>query len=529
MAEPPASLDPAQRLPDFAARLEEAFDAISDTWWKLGKRLGGDPTAILAHSPACATNASDLGLMLAWTRLVQTWTVAPATVLVICDDPWVFRHLARLQVVTAGKPPALWPTELRFLVRGFFARCKVAATVALAALRLRRHRKVIPRGAPTLLVYGHPTSTAEGADGYFGNLMKEMPALVRMLHVDCGTARARGLADDGRTFSLHAWGGLLAALGLVFARWRPRPEQREGPYGWLVRRAAAVEGGTGQAARMRWQSICQQAWLEEARPRVVAWPWENHSWERGFVRHARAAGVKTVGYQHTTVGKREWNYSAASNPDGLDSVPDRILTSGPAGLTKLLRLGYAAERLTIAGALRMRAVHALPRDSKGPVFVALPFDNDVAGQMVAALRPLGRKGRRFLIKDHPMTPFPFEESPGVTRCSTPLDQQTAVAAVIYAATTVGLEALLGGLPTLRFQPRNRVPADAIPEDLAVPAATAESLEEALQALEVPQSVAPESVFSRPRMDVWKAVLCETETAPLDGGMISGGLCPGGAE
>ena len=89
----------------------------------------------------------------------------------------------------------------------------------------------------TPVVYGHPASTPEGGDGYFGDLMIKEPQLHRVLHVDCARARARALEGGGRTFSLHAWGRPLFALAaLPFQRWRPAMAEPMGENHWLVRR-----------------------------------------------------------------------------------------------------------------------------------------------------------------------------------------------------------------------------------------------------------------------------------------------------
>jgi hypothetical protein len=357
-----------------------------------------------------------------------------------------------------------------------------------------------------LLVYGHPASDAEGNDAYFGNLMKEMPELMRLLHVDCPPHRARALRGDGHTFSLHAWGQAGTALGLVGARWRPSSQDRSGEFGWLVRRAAALEGSTGQPAMIRWQQICQEAWLDAARPRAVAWPWENHAWERHFVRHARRVGVRTVGYQHATIGRREWNYAAASNHDGTASLPDRILASGPVSQALLCERGFDEARISVAGALRVGRLGALPFDPAGPVFVALPYEPTIAAEMVEAVRPLGAAGRRFVVKDHPMTPFEFADGPGIERTTEPLDRQKGLGAVIYAMTTVGLEAVIGGLPTVRFRPEIKLPSDPVPESFAVPSATADTLAEALDALGPPSPINPETVFAKPRLEIWRDAL-----------------------
>ena len=503
----PLPLDPTRRVDRLESLLGAAFDAIGSEWKALAARLLEAPSASLAHAPAMAPNASDLGLMLAWRRLVVDFAARAERIAVVCDDPWLFRALAA-DGAGAVAPPALFFEEFRLALRGFLARIMVALRMARAALSLGRQWSRFPKDARILLVYGHPASTTDGLDGYFGPLLRELPGLVRLLHVDCGLARARALMADGRTFSLHAWGCLGALVCLPFARWRPA--HMEGSLGWLVRRAAAVEGGTGQAAAIRWQQICQRSWLCAARPAVVAWPWENHAWERDFVRAARKAGVATVGYQHATVGGREWNHEP--DPRGNETLPDTILCSGEAGRKRLAGFGVPEDRLIIGGAWRAPDIRPLGRDPSGDVFVALPSDTVIAGQMMAAVERLAARGERFVVRVHPMTPFAFAEKPNIRRASGPLAAEKGVKAVLYCATTVGLESALGGMPTVRFVPAGRVDNDVLPDGIDVPSAAAETLGAVLADVAplTPPPVA--TVFAPPDLALWRRSLgCEATT------------------
>ena len=334
----PRGLDPARLRPDLAADLERAFDDSAEEWWSVARTLAGAPGAAFAHAPAAAANVSDFGVMLAWTRLIDRWAREAQPTLVLCDDPYLFRHFAARAGITAGCAPALALRALRLMLRGTCARLAVSVRLAAAALAMGGDHAKARRGGAWLLAYGHPASTPDGDDGYFGDLMRSLSGLTRALHVDCAPARARALAG-ARTVSLHAFGGPLAALSLVFTRWRPTPAQRRGPLGWLVRRAAALEGGTAQAAAIRWQTLCQAAWLRTVKPASVAWPWENHAWERALVRDARRHGVHTIGYQHSVIGRQMLNYAPFSAPDGAACLPDNILCAGDSTRRRLLAWG----------------------------------------------------------------------------------------------------------------------------------------------------------------------------------------------
>lgn len=506
-------LDATRRRPDLGQHLEESFNTIAAEWWELGRALGAEASASLAHTPACAANASDFGQMLAWTRLLARWAAQSDVILVVCADPWLFRHFAALAGVVAGAAPPLWPQTLRLFLRGHAARAAVALRMARAAWTLRQHR-VAPKGGSHLLVYGHPASTIDGMDAYFGPLMRHIPELSRLLHVDCGAERAQVLARDGRTRSLHAWGSILFALTqLMFARWKPNLTAVTETNHWLVRRAAALEGGTGQAAAIRWQLHCQQRWLKAVRPQTVAWPWENHSWERAFVRAAHDRNVQLIGYQHSVIGGQMLNYGIGSNFDGIRSIPGRILCSGPATLRRLATWGLPQQRLAVGGALRFTQPLTVAFDPEQPVFLALPFDQEVAAEMVAAAHKAAEQGWRFLVRDHPMTPFTFVETEDVRRSPGPLNDQIAVSAVVYAATTVGLEARLAGLPTLRFRPEARISIDILPDDLAVPVTSPDHLARSLTELIPPPPCDRSDVFAAADPHVWRNILCPPQEPP----------------
>ena len=501
-------LPPATKIKNLGELREGAFDSIAEAWIELGKAMSKEPSSQFAHTPSCVANTSDFGLMLAWTRLIDDWSVQDKTTLVICRDPWVYRHLASRPGVQAGPPPGYAITKLKMWLRGYAARSKTALTVANYAFLLRWMKSKAETGAATLLVYGHPRSSADGQDGYFGDLMAKIEPIRRVLHVDCPPEKALALATDGKTLSLHAWGNPFYALTLPFKKWRPKFFDLNKTYHWLIRRAAHLEGGSGQAAMIAWQTHCHQRWLQDTRPRAVAWPWENHAWERDFVRRARGLGARTIGYQHSVIGRQMLNYSPGSNFDALDSIPDQVLCTGEATQERLAKWNLPMERMAIGGAFRFPINSGIKHDPDAPVFLALPFDPVVAAEMVAIAQETtkGTPGRQFVVKDHPMTPFKFQATASVQPTDIPLTDQKAVSAVVYAATTVGLEAILLGLPTLRFRPSNCIALDILPADISVPATGRNGFAEALSALKKPNPLNRDQVFASVDTQLWAQLL-----------------------
>lgn len=499
----PAGLAPDKKLPVLARRLEAAYDASRELWWSLSRDLGGEPTGDLARAPTASVFGSDFGLMLAWGQLVGELGTESNTYLVLCSDPWLFRHLAGLPGVEAGPPPPLVGRRLRLAIRGWLARARVCLTAGLSALRLHGLRRVMAPGDSVLLVYGHPESDARGKDAYFGDLMTHLPDLKRLMHTDCTVGRARELAADSRTASLHGWGHPLFALTLPFVFWRPSRQQSNGPYGYLVRRALAHENGGGGVAMNRWQAHCQNRWLAAVRPARVAWPWENHGWERNLCRAARRAGVFTIGYQHTVIGPHQINYAPKANPDGLAAVPDLVVSDGPAYGEELVAWGVPRDRLANGGAFRIQRPAKALFDPQGPVFVPLSAHTAIARQQLEAARRLAQTGTPVLIKEHPMYPVTFTEEPNLRRTDIPMPDQQGLSAVLFATGATGLEAVLLGLPTVRLMLEDRISVNVLPASVTVPAATLDDVATKVSEFRHPPKVAWDSIFTDPVPTLWR--------------------------
>jgi hypothetical protein len=504
-----APLDPRRRRRGTAAALAAAFEEIAPEWLALASRLAGQPNGHLSQTAVCAANVSDFGETMAWARLVAKWGAEPDETLVVCDDPWLFRHLAQIEGARAGRAPRLRTAAARAAARGFAARIFAALRFAVATQWLRHQRRAIAAGRTSLLVYGHPVSRPDGYDAYFGELMKTDRDLVRVLHVDCPLRAAAGLAHAERpSFSLHAFGHPAYALRLPFVRWRVHGRDFAGANSWLIARAVAREGSGAQAAAIAWQIHCQERWLAVASPSRVIWPWEGHAWERALVERCRRSKIPTVGYQHSVVGRQMLNYRSGPDAAGRRAIPDRVLASGAAWRDRLVGMALPAERIAVAGAWRTARSGASPTfDPDAPTFVALPFDAVIAGEMVDACARIGAKGRfRFVVKDHPMSPFDFAEVPGLARTDQVFASAGRCRAVVFAATTVGIEAALAGVPVIRFLCSRRLAMDVTPEGVEFRACDADELERALEFPPQPVKLNNPEIFAPVDAAVWRSAL-----------------------
>ena len=499
--------NPDRKLPHLAKRLEDAFVGERETWWRLGRYLSAEPGADIAHMPTAGTFGSDFGVMLAWSRLTRELAEDGERTLVVCDDPWLFRHLSGIAGVEAGTPPPLALSTLRLRLRGIFARARTAVRIGLAAIRLSAHRRVINAGDPVILVYDHPGSDAHGQDAYFGDLMVRHKNLKRLLHTDCPAGKALRLSADGRTASLHAWGSPLFALSLVLQHWWPGPQHLGGEYGWLIRRAETIENSGGGPAINRWQAHCQERWLDAARPGRVVWPWENHGWERNLCRAARKRKIPTIGYQHTVIGPHQFNYAVHANPDGLASIPDLVAADGPAYRNEMRDWGMPSDRLVIAGAFRFPRFSGDAHDPNGPVFVPLSGILQAARVQLTVARALADKGRKVLVKPHPMYPLDFNEEENLARTDRPLTGQQNLSGVLYTTGASGLEAVLMGIPAYRLMLEDRIAINVLPSGFETRAVTLESVVDAV--LEVPGGQPPaawDDILSDPDTALWKSLL-----------------------
>src|SRR6185369_10327553 len=97
-----------------------------------------------------------------------------------------------------------------------------------------------------------------------------------------------------------------------------------------------------------------------------------------------------------------------------------------------------------------------------PVLFALCTDRETARQMIDAAQKLAATGRRVLVKEHPMAPSLLPVPSSVERVTEDIDGVGGLAAIVYAASTIGLEAMAAGVPAFRFLPERIIALDPLP-------------------------------------------------------------------
>ena len=509
-ADAPASLDLRRKMSDAAPILERAFESIRSDWARIGKILQAQPTGHLGHMPNCSAFGSDFGIMLAWSAICARLASEPHRILVICDDPWLFRHLEQSQGVKSGIRPSIWLTRTKRAVRGYLARFKLTISLLGAHIGAQRMRRHIRSGDTVMLVYGHPDSNAEGYDVYFGNLMQRIPTLKRVLHTDAGLTAAQRLCADGRTASLHAWGRIRSLVKVPFQRWRPDADIESGQWRWLINRSASIENSGGGPAMNFWQQRCQRRFLIEVRPETICWPWENHCWERDLCRAADSNVTRTIGYQHTVIGPHQFNYAAETNVDGTTSLPDIIACDGPAYRDELAAWGAPKDRLQILGALRFSR-RAPAYDPSGAIFVPLSAIRAAAEAQLQAAERFADAGHTVLVKPHPMYPVPISARTNLIETSMGLAAQTQLKLVIFASGASGLDAVLARVPAVRLQVEGLISINVLPPFIDLTTATLETLDAIITQPPAPVNVEWDKILSDPHFDVWNQLLTGAKT------------------
>jgi hypothetical protein len=257
----------------------------------------------------------------------------------------------------------------------------------------------------------------------------------------------------------------------------------------------------------RWQAHCQKNWLDAARPNRIAWPWENHGWERNLHRSALKRNIKTIGYQHTVIGPHQFNYAIHTNHDGLASIPDLVVADGPSYLSEMLAWGIPATRLVIGGAFRFPRFADDLYDPRGPVFVPLSAIFDAARAQLDIARIIAAKGRCVLIKPHPMYPIAFDESKKLVRVECSLAEHRGLSAVLYTTGASGLEAVLMGIPGYRLILDDRISIDVLPFGFSTQTVTTTNAAEAVLEGSASSFLAAwDDIFSDPDIGLWKSLL-----------------------
>jgi surface carbohydrate biosynthesis protein (TIGR04326 family) len=275
-------------------------------------------------------------------------------------------------------------------------------------------------------------------------------------------------------YPLILWTTGARVLRSLCAFWMPRWPKNLSvgghPVRWLCLREAWLEAGRASLCGYRLYYECLRGMLSKGSWKYLISFYENQPWEKLQVLAARAAGIKTVGIQGSLFSRFYLAHALGKGEEERLPLPDLLGSSGEAARKIWVESGFPPASLKLCGALRYPdlAQRLLNRESSPPqngersrILVVLPIDPDLIRHLLGALGSAfpdgGAKEKiRFLIRRHPVYPVPRSWIPFPAELarttSTNLRQDLASCGVVlFAGSTVGLEALAEGKVVLRYR------------------------------------------------------------------------------
>ena len=212
-------------------------------------------------------------------------------------------------------------------------------------------------------------------------------------------------------------------------------------------------------------------WLKEINREktTIIYPFENQPWEKMLCMATREVNkeLTLVGYQHSVVPSLLLNYFLGTGESGTMPLPHMIMTSSEYTLKKLRGTDYGETKLVNGGALRYEHIREregkLTRQEKQEktALVAMPYSVNLTQELLlavfSAFEGLKTDKPRFIIKFHPAAPpsqlgIPLSEWPAhFEKTDRPIPEiLREIDLLIYSSSTTGLEALLAGVPVIKY-------------------------------------------------------------------------------
>ena len=236
-------------------------------------------------------------------------------------------------------------------------------------------------------------------------------------------------------------------------------------------------------------------WLKgiDQRKITIIYPFENQPWEKMLCLAAKelSENIRLVGYQHSTVPELLLNYFPGKEESSSMPLPHLILTNGEYTLSLLTDAGYEGVELANGGALRYEYLHKREADNVlinkakkdralKTGLVALAYSITLTEELLLAVfnafTSLEVNTISFVVKSHPWAPL---ENLGIQlstwpshfkKTDKPVSEVLKQAdLVIYSSSTIGLEALLSGVPIVRYHSEHILsldPLDALSETVS---------------------------------------------------------------
>jgi hypothetical protein len=244
--------------------------------------------------------------------------------------------------------------------------------------------------------------------------------------------------------------------------------------------------------RDRISSRPAQAYLSYAAARTLCrhyavqscvYTFENHMWEKMFIRGIREAAEKTaaIGYAHASVNRMELSYSCSEYERGILPQPDRILVNGTRSKETLAGSGFEKDRILISGSLRYE--YLFNRETrqgntgKRTILVVLSADYHRSIEMIhTCCRAFGSaKDSAVIFKPHPtLDPALFTRS--IIRLPAHISFSTApirdlfedAGIVLYNDSSAAVEAAVLGIPLFHIKSAHTIDINIFDSEPSVP-------------------------------------------------------------
>ena len=342
-------------------------------------------------------------------------------------------------------------------------------------------------GAVVLVTLVHPYSfepDGRFGDTYFGKLSKwltaqNIPVVVAgLIQGQSGTlARAFQAGDAGNV--RISMDGMLSAGDILHCGWRAlrlflssgswntTVEVRGVNIEYLIARAIRDAHGSGEVFQSLYVYECARRLAIRVQISQCVYPYENRAWEKMLLLGIRTSSSAThmVGYQHASITASHTNFMLADKEPEVTPLPDVVVTMGAVTRDWLIREGrYPASLVKVGCALRQSKASAgtlRNRREQRVVQVLVALATGLT-EYVDTLTFLNaaidlEDGREIRIRPHPTlslnkairllpegrTRFSYSISRG------PVAEDLAWAdVVLYASSTIGLEAVGWGVPAV---------------------------------------------------------------------------------
>jgi len=495
-----------------------------------GAPLGKDPRWWAGTLSWKFPAVSDLLLLTSYVSLCRRLADDPgllgaADLTVVVEDPWALRQIEEAlrdrEDAEFPERPSLGAAAARTFILGLARRVKWFGRM-LRTWTAQRRSWAGARGRPPqegVVIYSHLSARfLEGETGWVDPFLSGLEEELR----EAGAGTVRVTYPDTTGFEaelakrkayvvpliLHAsLGDILRSLFAVPPRIRRAERVADVPIGILLRREWWHDFSRAGRCAFMLLHACARGFMRTGDWKALVFPWENQPQERMLLLAAQEAGVRTMGYQHTTVPSFQLPFFLGKGESAYAPLPDLILTSGEQPLEALAEGGIPRQRLRVGGTRRYR--HFLENDTSAlkktgkDVLLMLPIDRFQSRPLLAALRrafPGGGEGFDFLLRAHPSDPidpasvgFPVADGGG------PMGEALArCGAAVFTGSTAGLDALLAGHPVLRYRPDSLLdfdPCDMFGEDI-FPTASDADLGEKLASLRRGDRSVPEEALRK---------------------------------